>query len=101
RNTLSGQQQQASLPVVFRGLQFPQRSPGGSEEQIAKFTREQFLAFYQRNYRSDLMVLVGVGDFDATAMTGLVREIFGDMKRPAEAIPVRDEGKLDARGVRA
>src|SRR5215510_9045624 len=25
RNTLSGQQQQASLPVVFRGLQFPQR----------------------------------------------------------------------------
>ena len=101
RNTLSGQQQQASLPVVFRGLQFPQRAPGGSEAQIAKFTREQFLKFYQRCYRPDLMVLVGSGDFDVTAMTAQVREIFGDMARPREPLPVRDEGRLDARALRA
>ncbi len=101
RNTLSGQQQQASLPVVFRGLQFPQRSPGGSEALIGKFTREQILGFYRRNYRPDLMVLVGVGDFDAAAMTAQVRELFGDMHRPAEPIPQRDEGKLDARMLRA
>lgn len=101
RNTLSGQQQEASLPVVFNGLQFAQRSPGGSEALIAKFTREQFLEFYRRNYRSDLMVLVGAGDFDPAAMETTVRELFGDMVRPAEPIPVRNEGKLDARGLRA
>jgi zinc protease len=101
RDTLSGQQQQASLPVVFRGLQFPRRTPGGSERLIAKFTREQFLDFYRRNYRPDLMVLVGVGDFDAAAMTGMAREIFGSMERPRDAIPPREEGKLDARSVRA
>lgn len=101
RNNLSGQQQQASLPVVFRGLQFPQRAPGGREELIAKFTREQFLSFYKRNYRPDLMVLIGAGDFDVTAMAVQVRELFGDMVRPAEPIPVREEGKLDARGLRA
>ncbi len=101
RNTLSGQQQQASLPVVFRGLQFPQRSPGGSEALIAKFTREQFLNFYRRNYRPDLMVLVGVGDFEPAAMTAQVRELFGDMVRPATPIPAREEGKLEARGLRA
>ncbi len=101
RNTLSGQQQQASMPVVFRGLQFPLRSPGGSEAQIASFTREKFLEFYRRNYRSDLMILVGVGDFQVPAMTAVVREIFGDMVRPAEPIPARDEGRLDAKALRA
>ncbi len=101
RNTLSGQQQQASLPVVFRGLQFPQRSPGGSDALIAKFTREQFLGFYRRNYRPDLMILVGAGDFEPAAMAAQVREIFGDMVKPAEPIPAREEGRLDARALRA
>jgi len=101
RNTLSGQQQQASLPVIFRGLQFPQRSPGGSEALIAKFTREQFLGFYRRNYRPDLMILVGAGDFDPAAMAAQVRELFGSIVKPAEPIPVREEGRLDARGLRA
>ncbi|MBL9201240.1 MAG: insulinase family protein [Opitutaceae bacterium] len=101
RNTIAGKRQSASLPLVFRGLKFPEREPGGDEAQIAKFTREQFLAFYKRNYRPDLMVLVGAGDLDVPAMSALVREIFGDMVRPAEPIPVRDEGRLDARGLRA
>jgi zinc protease len=47
------------------------------------------------------MVLVGAGDFEPKAMAALVREIFGDMKRPGEPIPQRDEGKLDARSLRA
>lgn len=101
RNTISGKQQQASLPVVFRGLQFPQRGPGGSEQQIAKFTREQFLEFYRRNYRPDLMVLVGAGDLDPAALGQAVRETFGSMVRPAAPIPERVEGRLDARGLRA
>ena len=101
RDTLSGKQQQASLPVMFRGLQFPQRMPGGSEALIGKFTREQFLKFYHRCYRPDLMVLVGVGDFEAAPMAAVVREIFGGMARPTEPIPARDEGRLDARSLRA
>lgn len=101
RNTLAGQQQLASLPIVFRGLNFTQRSPGGSEAQIAKFTREQFLDFYRRCYRPDLMVLVGVGDFEVTALTALVGRTFESMTRPREPIPTRNEGRLDARSLRA
>lgn len=101
RHTLSDQKAAASLPVLFRGLTFPNRSPGGSEAQIAKFTREQFLNFYKRNYRPDLMVLVGAGDFDVPAMAAMVKEIFGDMTKPSEPVPVRDEGRLDARSLRA
>ena len=101
RNTLSGQQQQASMPVVFRGLQFPQRTPGGSETLIAKFTREQFINFYKRNYRPDLMVLVGAGDFDPATIAAQVKVLFGDMVRPSEPIPAREEGKFDGRSMRA
>jgi zinc protease len=101
RHTLDDQRQRASLPVVFRGLQFPQRSPGGSEALIGKFKREDFLRFYQRCYRPDLMVLVGAGDFEVAAMAALVRETFGDVARPHDPIPVRDEGRLDARTMRA
>jgi zinc protease len=101
RNTLSGKQQQASMPVVFRGLQFPQRGPGGSEALIAKFTREQFLQFYQRQYRSDLMVLVGTGDIDVAGLEAQIRELFGTLVRPATPVPAREEGRLDARSLRA
>jgi zinc protease len=99
--TLADQKQHSSMPVVFRGLQFAHRSPGGSEELIAKFTREQFLKFYRRCYRPDLMVLVGAGDLDVAAMAALTKEIFGDMVRPSEPIPARDEGKFDGRNLRA
>src|SRR5436189_102116 len=64
RATLSDRLQQASLPIIFRGLQFPQRMTGGSDQQVAGFTREQILNFYHRCYRPDLMVLVGAGDID-------------------------------------
>lgn len=101
RNTLSGRQQQASMPVVFRGLKFTERMPGGSETQIAGFTRDQFVSFYRRNYRPDLMVLVGTGDFEPAAMETSIKSVFGDMVRPREPVPARDEGRLDARGLRA
>ncbi|HEX2852058.1 MAG TPA: insulinase family protein [Opitutaceae bacterium] len=99
--TLADQRQNSSLPMVFRGLQFAHRTPGGSDQLIARFNRDQFLKFYRRCYRPDLMVLVSAGDFDLAAMTALTKEIFGDMVRPAEPIPARDEGKFDGRTQRA
>lgn len=101
RDTLAGQKLQASMPVVFRGLKFPARSPGGKTELIAHFTREQFIQFYRRCYRSDVMVLIATGDFDPAAMAGLIQAQFASMEKPREALPVRDEGRLDARNLRA
>ncbi len=101
RDTLDGRRQQASLPLVFRGLRFPERQPGGREELIRGFTREQFVGFHRRNYRPDLMVLVAAGDFSVAALEAQVRAIFGPMLRPAVPPAPRDEGRLDARSLRA
>ncbi|HTI50712.1 MAG TPA: insulinase family protein [Planctomycetaceae bacterium] len=101
RNTMTEQEQKAAMPILFHGLRFPERSAGGSEALIAKFKRDNFLKFYHRNYRSDLMVLVGAGDFEPAAMEALIRDAFGSMERPREPIPARNDGRLDVRGLRA
>jgi zinc protease len=84
----------AELQAIFNGLKFPHRAPGGSPNTVNALTSAQFRAFYQRCYRSDLMVLVASGDFEATELEALVRERFGSMERPATPKPVRDYGTL-------
>ena len=101
RDTLAGRQQQASMPVVFRGLRFTERQPGGREDLIRSFSRAQFLDFYRRSYRPDLVVLVAAGDFPAGVLEAHVQEVFGSMNRPAVPITPRDEGRLDGRALRA
>ena len=101
RDTLDGRRQQASLPVVFRGLRFGDHHPGGREELIRGFTREQFVAFHRRVYRPDLMVLVAAGDFTVAALEAQVRSVFATMARPSAPPAPREEGRLDARSLRA
>lgn len=101
RDSLTGRLHQASFPVIFRGSQFPNRNPGGSLDLIRSFKREDFLRFYRRCYRPDLMVLVLAGDVDPAVYGKVIRDTFGDMTRPAEPIPPREEGRLDARNLRA
>ena len=101
RDTLDGRRQQASLPVVFRGLRFGENHPGGKEELIRGFTREQFIGFHRRNYRPDLTVLVVAGDFTAAALEAEVRAIFGTMAKPSAPPAPRDDGRLDVRSLRA
>lgn len=101
RNTVSGKKDLASLPVIFRGLKFPERLPGGSADLISRFTREQFVQFYERNYRPDLMVLVVTGDFDTDALQKEIHTLYSGIAKPTTPIPFRDEGKLNARALRA
>ena len=85
----------ASFPVIYRGLHFPQRIPSGTEQSVRSVTRQNFLDFYQRGYRPDLMVLVAAGDFDPAAMTTRIEEILGPIEKPSTPIPERQEGRLD------
>jgi len=102
RDSLSMRGQMAAMKSVFDGLKFIERSPGGTFDSVKALSGSQFENFYRRYYRPDLMVLVGVGDFDAAEMAQLTREVFGDMSRPALPIPERSLGQLrESRGLRA
>jgi len=95
RDGLLARNMAASSPVLFKGLRFAERSPGGTPERIRGMQREDFLGFYQRNYRSDQMIMVVAGDFAAPELAGMIRTRFADMVKPNKPLPSRDEGRLD------
>lgn len=97
RDSMTARSQQASFPVLFEGLQFAGRAPGGVPETIEAFTREDFLNFYRRNYRPDLMVLVAAGDFTAPKLEALIKEQLGPLKRPNQPILERNVGQIPSR----
>jgi zinc protease len=101
RAGLADLQLDATLPVLFRGASFAQRSPIGTDETLGALSREHFLEFYRRCYRPDLMIVVAAGDFDAAALERVIREKFADLPKPATPVPPRATGRPDLRGLRA
>lgn len=101
RDSVMAKGQLDSLQTMFAGLRFPHRAPGGSPESIESLTPRQFRDFYNRTYRSDLMVLVAAGDFEPAEIERMIAERFGSMSRPATPPPGREMGDLvDAAGLR-
>lgn len=94
RDSVGAKGELDAMQTVFDGLTFIQRSPGGSYDSVAALTQQQFESFYRRYYRPDLMVLVGVGDFDLSALEAKSAEVFGSLARPADPLPVRELGAL-------
>lgn len=101
RAGLADLQQEATMPVLFRGINFAHHSPIGTDETLRRLRREQFLEFYQRCYRPDLMIVVAAGDFDAGALETVVREKFSSLAKPAVPVPARPAGRPDIRTLRA
>ncbi len=98
RDNIGAKGQFDSMETLFEGLTFIDRSPGGSYDSVAALSLEQFRTFYQRYYRSDLMVVVGAGDFDLAEMKKLIGDRFGSMTRPATPPPARNLGRLVGEG---
>ena len=57
-----------TMPIIFKGSAYANRSPIGLERIIQNATSDQLRAFYDRWYTSDNMALVFVGDFDGKAL---------------------------------
>ena len=80
--------------LFFRGLNFAGRIPIGSPESIKSLRRNQFLKFYNKWYRADLMLLVVVGDFEIPKMEHLVSERFDNINKPSSPIPKKPLGRI-------
>lgn len=79
----------------YRGLLLPERSAIGTPKIIRSASAQDLREFYERLYRPDLMVLVGVGDLDFSQFENWTREYLGTLKKETEPIPRRNEGKLN------
>ncbi len=88
------------LPLLYFGSKYVDRLPIGLVPVIESLTREQFVDFYTKWYRPELMAVVAVGDFDADLIESKIRSHFAHLENPADSperttYPIADhEGTL-------
>jgi|SoiMethySBSTD1v2_1073268.scaffolds.fasta_scaffold06873_16 zinc protease len=75
----------AQMPILLKGSRYAERMPIGTPDILRTFRPEALRKFYTDWYRPDLMAVIAVGDFDKTAVEGLIRAHFG--KIPARLDP--------------
>ena len=86
----SGRLRDKQIPVILHKSLYAERLPIGKTNTILSVTREDFLDFYTKWYRPDLMAVIAVGDFDVQAMESMIVEQFSKLKNPPNA-PKRPE----------
>ncbi|MEP7270463.1 MAG: insulinase family protein, partial [Acidobacteriota bacterium] len=82
------------LPIMLKGSRYADRMPIGKPEIILGGKAERLKKFYADWYRTDLMAVVAVGDFDKAAVEKLIAAHFASIPaatnprpRPAYDIP--------------
>lgn len=56
----------------------------GTKESVRSFTRDDFVAFRERNYHADTTVVVIAGSFDEKEVLKMVEERFGEVSKGVE-----------------
>ena len=74
--------------LLLAGTPYDGRLPLAAPAQLELTTPEALRAFYEDWYRPDLIAIVAVGDFEATAIEQLIRDRFDEVTGPAGAPPV-------------
>jgi len=83
------------FPVLLKGSQYAERLPIGKKEIIETFPYDTVRRFYRDWYRSDLMAVIAVGDFDSIWIENLIKKHFSfiqsaDSERERKEFPIPD-----------
>ena len=62
------------------------RPANGDEQSLAKISRDDIAAFYQRNYTPGNAIIAIAGDFDSAAMQSKIAQVFGSWSGKAPAV---------------
>ena len=91
----SARLQDQLFPIVLKGSRYAARSPIGTKASLDTFSHDRLKQFYRDWYRTDLMAVVAVGDFDPPVIERMIRQRFGSIPapvgpKPRPAYPVPD-----------
>ena len=64
------------------------RPANGTEQTVAKITRDDLEGLSQARLRQGHLKVVAVGDIDAAQLGALLDEVFGDLPEKADLTPV-------------
>jgi len=82
RRGAGARMQDKVFPIWLKGSRYAERLPIGTPEVLKGFTPDRLKKFYTDWYRPDLMAVVAVGDFDKTAVEGLIKTHFSSLQSP-------------------
>ena len=90
RMRITGMQKilEQKLPELYPGSTYGNRFPIGLMEVIDGCSPETLRAYYRKWYRPDNQGIIIVGDIDVDRTEQKVKELFGDIKVPANAAKV-------------
>ncbi len=71
------------------------RWPIGVTETLEEADAARLRAYFERWYRPENMAVVVVGEIDASATVGLIRDAFASMEPATPAVPRADLGRVD------
>ncbi|QEC44917.1 M16 family metallopeptidase [Pseudobacter ginsenosidimutans] len=74
-----------TLPILLNNSRHVQRLPIGTEEVLKTFNPDLLRKFYHNWYRPDLQAIVVVGEFDLDVVEAQIKQLFGDLVKPADA----------------
>lgn len=81
RDTYQWRQQVALMKTLFKGSALENVSLIGSEENLKNFKPESLVNFYKTWYRPDMQSIIVVGDVDAEAVVGKIKDLFGQLPK--------------------
>ncbi len=85
------------LPVLLNHSRYADRIPIGKKDILENFRPETIRQFYHDWYRPDLQALIVVGDIDADQTERMVKQLFSDLKMPANPRK-REEYSVELKG---
>ena len=81
RDGYQWRQQVALMKTLFKGSALENVSLIGSEENLKNFKPESLVNFYKTWYRPDMQSIIVVGDVDAEAVVGKIKDLFGQLPK--------------------
>lgn len=73
------------LPKIYPGSRYGERLPIGTMEVVDNFAPQALRDYYETWYRPDNQGIIVVGDIDVDYIEGKIKDIFSDIKMPADA----------------
>jgi len=101
RDSASYRSYVAKMKFEFPDAGISKRFPIGVEDVLKKAGRPQLKAFYDTWYQPEKMILVVVGDFDASLAAPLIKEKFSSLSPRAPPEPEPDLGNINHKGIKS
>jgi zinc protease len=87
--------QEKIFPLIFNNSRYAERIPIGKTDILKTFKPDLLNKFYNDYYRTDLMAVVAVGDFDVATVEKIIQTKFAPIPKTLKA-PVRTKYSIPA-----